>query len=259
MPVDNALYNQPGDIWWDERAPLAALRTSLNPARFGYFRHVLAERLHLNPHGMAALDVGCGGGLLAEEFARLGCRVTGADPAEPALEVARAHAAASGLNITYRVGVGEALPFPDGAFGLVYCCDVLEHVTSPDRVIEEIARVLTVGGVFFFDTINRTFLSNLLAIKLVQEWRITRVAPPNLHDWSQFIKPSELDALLTRRGLERQEIVGILPGASPISALIAMWRYKRGAISVGEYGRRLAFRISANLSVSYAGFALKTS
>jgi 2-polyprenyl-6-hydroxyphenyl methylase / 3-demethylubiquinone-9 3-methyltransferase len=73
MPVDNTLYNRPGDIWWDETAGLSMLRTALNPARFGYFRSVLTERLHINPHGKATLDMGCGGGLLAEEFARSAC------------------------------------------------------------------------------------------------------------------------------------------------------------------------------------------
>jgi len=257
MPVDNTLYNRPGDIWWDEREPFSVLRTSLNPARFGYFRHVLAERMRLNPHGMEALDVGCGGGLLAEEFARLGCRVTGIDPSEPALEIARAHAAGSGLSIAYRAGVGEALPFPDRSFEIVYCCDTLEHVADPDKVIVEIARVLAPGGVFFYDTINRTLLSKLLAIKLLQEWKLTRVAPPNVHDWSQFIKPAELEALITRHGLERQEIVGLMPEFRPIAVIYAMWLYKRGVISVGELGRRLTYRVSGNLSVSYAGYALK--
>jgi 2-polyprenyl-3-methyl-5-hydroxy-6-metoxy-1,4-benzoquinol methylase len=76
--------------------------------------HGGGQRLHIDPHGKATLDVGCGGGLLAEEFARLGCQVTGVDPSEPSLETARAHAAASGLSIDYRAGAGEALPFPDG-------------------------------------------------------------------------------------------------------------------------------------------------
>ncbi len=257
MPADNALYKRSGDIWWDESAIFSVLRTSLNPARFGYFRHVLTERLRLDPHGMATLDVGCGGGLLAEEFARLGCHVTGVDPAEAALGVAREHAVASGLSITYRVGVGEALPFPAETFGIVYCCDVLEHVAALDQVVAEIARVLAPGGVFFFDTINRTFLSKVLAIKLAQEWRATRVLPPNLHDWNQFIKPAELQALMIRHALGRREIVGLMPGLSPFAALYAIWRYKRGAISVGELGRRFAYRVSGNLSVSYAGYAVK--
>jgi 2-polyprenyl-6-hydroxyphenyl methylase/3-demethylubiquinone-9 3-methyltransferase len=257
MPVDNTLYDRPGDIWWDETAGLSMLRTALNPARFGYFHRVLTERLHTNPHGKATLDVGCGGGLLAEEFARLGCQVTGVDLSEPSLETARAHAAASGLAIDYRTGVGEALPFPDQSFEIVCCCDVLEHVTDLDRVIAEIARTLTPGGAFFYDTINRTFLSKLFAIKLAQEWRATRFAPSGLHDWNQFIKPTELQALMGRYGLEPQEVVGLSLGARPIAGLRAIRKFKRGALTAGDLGRRLRARVSRNLSGSYAGFAVK--
>jgi 2-polyprenyl-6-hydroxyphenyl methylase/3-demethylubiquinone-9 3-methyltransferase len=233
------------------------LRTALNPARFGYFRSVLTERLHITPQGKATLDVGCGGGFLAEEFARLGCHVTGIDPSEPSLGTARAHAAASGLSIDYRPGVGEALPFPDHSFEIVYCCDVLEHVTDLDRVIAEIARMLTPGAVFFYDTINRTVLSKLLAIKLAQEWRATRFAPPQLHDWDQFITPTELQALMSRHGLEPQEVVGLSLGVRPIAGLRAIRQYKRGAMTASDLGRRLRASVSSNLSGSYAGYAIK--
>jgi 2-polyprenyl-6-hydroxyphenyl methylase / 3-demethylubiquinone-9 3-methyltransferase len=259
MPVDNTLYNTPGDIWWDETAGLSMLRTALNPARFGYFRMVLTERLHITPQGKAALDVGCGGGLLAEEFARLGCHVTGIDPSGPSLQTARAHAAASGLSIDYRAGVGEALPFLDQSFEIVYCCDVLEHVIDLDRVMAEIARMLTPGGVFFYDTINRTFLSKLFAIKLAQEWPATRFAPPHLHDWEQFIKPTELQALMSRHGLEPQEVVGLSLGARPIAGLRAIRQYKRGVITAGDLGRQLRAHVSRNLSGSYAGYAIKAA
>jgi 2-polyprenyl-6-hydroxyphenyl methylase/3-demethylubiquinone-9 3-methyltransferase len=259
MPVDNTVYDQPGDIWWDETAGLSMLRTALNPARFGYFRSVLTERLRIISHGKATLDVGCGGGFLAEEFARLGCQVTGIDPSALSLETARAHAAASGLSIDYRAGVGEALPFSDQSFEIVYCCDVLEHVVDLDQVIAEIARMLTPGGLFFYDTINRTFVSKVFAVKLAQEWRATRFAPPHLHDWEQFIKPTELQALMTRHGLEPQEVVGLSLRARPIATLRAIWQYKRGAMTAGDLGRHLRARVSRNLSGSYVGYAIKTS
>jgi 2-polyprenyl-6-hydroxyphenyl methylase / 3-demethylubiquinone-9 3-methyltransferase len=259
MPVDNTLYDRPGDIWWDETAGFSMLRTALNSARFGYFRSVLTVRLHVNPQDKATLDVGCGGGFLAEEFARLGCHVTGIDPSGPSLDTARAHAAASGLSIDYRTGVGEALPFPDHSFEIVYCCDVLEHVTDLERVIAEIARMLTPGGVFFYDTINRTFLSKLFAIKLAQEWRATRFAPQHLHDWDQFIKPTELQALLSSHGLAPQEVVGLSLNVRPIAGLCALRQYKRGVITAGDLGRRLQAHISSNLSGSYAGYAIKAS
>src|SRR5882724_7864465 len=104
---------------------------ALNPARFGYMRRVLTEELHLTPTDLRVLDVGCGGGLLAEEFARLGCAVTGVDPSQESLAAAREHAAAQGLAIGYQRSTGEALPCAADSFDVVYCCDVLEHVDDP--------------------------------------------------------------------------------------------------------------------------------
>lgn len=257
MPADNTIYNRPGDIWWDEDEPLSMLRTMLNPGRFGYFRRALTERLGLDPRGKATLDLGCGGGLLAEEFARLGCAVTGVDPSAPSLAIARAHAAASGLAIDYREGSGEALPFADAAFDIVYCCDVLEHVADPDRVVAEIARVLKPGGVFLYDTINRTPLSNLLLITIAQEWRPTRIVPPDLHDWRQFITPSELRAALARHGLAHRETVGLKPAAGLLAMVRDILRQRRGLISFGELGRRIAAEPSKDLSVSYMGYVVK--
>src|SRR3954469_1125281 len=144
MPVDNQLYDTMADSWWDEGGFLHVLR-GLNPARFGYMRRVLVEELGIDPRGRKTLDVGCGGGILAEELARLGCEVTGVDPSEQSLEAARAHARQEGLAIDSRRATGEALPFPDATFELAYCCDVLEHVTDLRRVVAEIARVLRPG------------------------------------------------------------------------------------------------------------------
>lgn len=255
MPVDNTLYDRPGDQWWDDRGAFAGLRVSLNPARLRYFRETLAQ-LGVDPRGAAALDVGCGGGLLAEEFARLGCHVTGVDPAGTALTVARAHAASSGLDITYIAGAGEALPVSDGAFSIVMCCDALEHVADPALVIAECARVLAPGGVFLFDTLNRTWRSRALAIWLIQEWPLTRVVPRGVHDWRQFITPQELVTMAQRAGLDPGGMIGLAPTLS-LRAVAALWRYKRGAITIGDLGRRLPYHLSQDLSVSYAGYARK--
>lgn len=257
MPVDNSLYNRRGDIWWDEREPLSTLRTMVNPGRVAYFRSVLVERLGHDPHELRALDVGCGGGLLAEEFARFGCAVTGVDPSEPSLATARAHAAASGLPIDYRVASGEALPFDDAAFDLVYCCDALEHVDSVERVIAEIARVLRPGGVFLYDTVNRTLLSRLLIIGVAQEWSVTRFLPHGLHDWRMFIKPVELRAIMARHGLVSRGVVGLAPALNPLTLLGALYAFRSGRLSYGQVGARLRFRVSRDCSTSYAGYALK--
>jgi 2-polyprenyl-6-hydroxyphenyl methylase/3-demethylubiquinone-9 3-methyltransferase len=220
-------------------------------------REVVVDRLGIDPRGVATLDVGSGGGLLAEEFAQLGCRVTGIDPSQESIEAARAHASESGLQIEYVSGVGEDLPFDDGSFEVVYCCDVLEHVNDLDRVIAETSRVLRPGGLYLYDTLNRTVRSKLIAIKLMQEWRATAFMEPDLHDWRMFIKPSELHGLLGRRGLENRDLVGISPAPNPIALIREMRRRVRGQISYAELGRRIGMRRSRDKSVIYAGYAVK--
>jgi 2-polyprenyl-6-hydroxyphenyl methylase/3-demethylubiquinone-9 3-methyltransferase len=259
MPVDNEIYNRLSSTWWDEQAPLAILRTGANPGRFGYFREVLLKQVGVDPAGKQALDVGCGGGLLAEEFARLGCQVTGIDPSDPSLATARAHARQSGLDIAYRVGVGEALPFADETFDLAYCCDVLEHVNDLAQVLSEISRVLRRGGLFFYDTINQTVQSKLIVIKLLQEWKSTSFLPPKTHDWNMFIKPQRLQELMTQQGLASQDMVGLKPAASLLAIIGSLRQCKRGKLSVAELGSRFHFQQSKDTSVPYMGYAIKAA
>src|SRR3954471_6500181 len=221
MPVDNQLYDRLADTWWDEDGWLNLLRTVMNPARFDYLRDAVGAH-GLDPRGATALDVGCGGGLLAEEVARLGFRVTGVDPSAPSLETAREHARAAELDIEYREGVGEALPVADAAFDLVYCCDVLEHVDDVPAVLREIRRALKPGGLFVYDTINRNPLSKLFVIKLLQEWDFTRVVEPGLHDHAMFIKPRELERDLRAAGLEPRGSEGLSGAANPLVFLRLM-------------------------------------
>ena len=257
MPVDNAIYDRHADWWWRDDALPIVLRLGYNPARLGYMRRVIEQVHGIDPRGKAVLDVGCGGGLLAEEFARLGCRVTGVDPSSGSTEMACQHAREAGLHIDYRTAPGEQLPFTDASFDLVYCCDVLEHVDDLDRVLAESARVLRPGGLYLFDTINRTFRSWLLAIKLFQDWDATRFMEPNLHDWRMFITPGELKRALHRHGLRHRQFVGLVPGLSPIAAIGHMRRRRRGELSFSEFARRLAMREGRDTSVSYAGYAVK--
>lgn len=147
--IDNALYNEQGGTWWDENQCLHLLKSSVNPARVGYFRRLLDHVLKFDYRGAAALDVGCGGGILAEEFAAMGFHVTGIDPSEQSLNTARQHARSMGLSLQYQQGTGESIPFADNAYPVVYCCDVLEHVRDLPKVIGEIYRVMKPGGVFF--------------------------------------------------------------------------------------------------------------
>ena len=257
MPVDNQLYDRLADTWWNDDSLLSLLRTSINPARFGYMRRVLVEELGIDPRGKTALDVGSGGGLLAEEFARLGFRVTGIDPSAESVATAREHAESESLEIEYTVGAGEQLPFPDESFDIAYCCDVLEHVDDLDRVLAETSRVLKPGGIYLYDTINRTRRSKLVVINLMQEWRSTALMEPNLHDWDMFIKPSELTAAMARAGLENRDVVGIGPARNPVSLLIDMRRRARGDMTYGDFGARNKFRETRDKSLLFAGHALK--
>lgn len=256
MPVDNAVYDAPGDIWWDETKPLNALRTAINPGRVGYLRRVV-KRLGIKPQGLKALDVGCGGGIMAEEVAAMGFAVIGVDPSRQSIATARNHAARSGLQIDYRESAGESLPFKDASFDLVYCCDVLEHVRDVGRVIAEAARVLKPGAPYVYDTINQTPVSWLVMIKLFQEWRSTAFMPPALHDWNQFIKPSELRRQLGEAGLENVEMLGLKPAANPVRLFILLRQVKQGRMTPAEMGRRSAMAISKDMSVLYVGHALK--
>ncbi|MEW6442214.1 MAG: bifunctional 2-polyprenyl-6-hydroxyphenol methylase/3-demethylubiquinol 3-O-methyltransferase UbiG [bacterium] len=253
--VDNEVYRRMGHAWWDDAVGgFSTIRFFVNPVRFGYFDRVLRRE---GPRGgaLTLLDVGCGGGILAEDFARAGARVTGIDPAPESIEAARAHAAESGLKIEYRVGSGEHLPFADTSFDVAACCDVLEHVDDLARVVGEIARVLKPGGLFLYDTINRTLMSKVAVIKVMQEWRSTAFAPPNSHVWEKFIKPAEFCALLRAHGFEQREMRGISTRRSPLGVWLDFRRRVKGRISFRELGQRLAFCESHDLRVSYMGFA----
>jgi 2-polyprenyl-6-hydroxyphenyl methylase/3-demethylubiquinone-9 3-methyltransferase len=259
VPIDNQLYDRLGQTWWDETAFLNVLRSGLNPARFGYMRRVLEDTLGVDPAGRRTLDIGCGGGLLAEEFARLGCRVTGIDPSEASLVTAGAHAEQSGLDIDYHHGFGEDLPFEDASFDTVYCCDVLEHVRDLPRVIAETARVLRPGGIYLYDTINRTLRSRLIAIKLWQEWPSTAFMEPDLHDWNMFIKPRELQALMLGNALAPGPIQGIAPALNPVSLIRVLRQRARGEMDFAEFGRRIRLSESRDRSVLYAGYAVRAA
>jgi len=257
VPIDNDVYDRLGRSWWDETNPLNILHGSLTPGRFAYFQRVLTPYFKGQVSGKRALDVGCGGGFLAEEFARLGFEVVGVDPSRVSVETARSHAASSGLRIEYRVGGGEELPVEDSGFDLVYCCDVLEHVSNVDRVLSETARAMKPGGLYLFDTVNRTITSKLIAIKAMQDWAPTRVFDVTVHDWQMFIKPAELADGLARHGLVVGEMVGLGPRARMPSVLLNFVRARTGRITYGELSRRLNAGEQTSMAISYMGFATR--
>lgn len=159
------------------------------------------------------LEVGCGGGLICRELARRGAVMTGIDPSEGALTDARKYVQALHLTQTVSLeqGYAEALPYADGSFPVIVCLDVLEHVADLQATIREIARVLAPGGLFIFDTINRTLLARLALIWIGERFFQKQGLVPGLHDYHAFIKPVELESLISQHGLQVQELTGFMP------------------------------------------------
>ena len=254
--INNEVYKADGDIWWKPDTILHLLKTSVNPWRVGYGKDII-KRLGIDPKGKTALEVGSGGGILAEEIARMGFIVTGIDPAEQSVVTASNHAKVSGLDIKYEKGMGENLPYTDASFDVVFCCDVLEHVQDLPKVISEISRVLKPGGVFIYDTVNRTFISKVVAIKIWQEWKRWAFMPPNIHVWDMFITPDEIKALLQKSGFEWKEHKGSSPNVSVPKMLGYLRKRAKGEWTYEDLGKNFWLVESKDMNILYAGYAIK--
>jgi ubiquinone biosynthesis O-methyltransferase len=200
---DLSIYDTYASHWWDGSQRWLRTLQNLVPARLQYF-----DRL-ANWAGTDVLDLGCGGGFMAVALAQRGANVTGIDPAEKAIAIARLHASAENLGIRYMVGTGESLPLADQSMDRVVCVDVLEHVTNLNQVISEVRRVLRPDGLFLFDTINRTAIANLVVVFFGE--RIFRILPLGTHDHAKFIKPVELTSALRAHGFIVSQFVGLGP------------------------------------------------
>ncbi len=195
------IYDDVAAQWWSDDIRWVRTLKNMVPGRLGYFDKLIDWQ------GKAVLDLGCAGGFMAEALDDRGAQVTGIDPAAEAIAAATAHA--QGRDITYDVGVGEALPYMDGQFDAVVCVDVLEHVQDLDQVLREVARVLKPGGMFLFDTINRNIIARLATITIAED--ILHLLPKGTHDPAMFIKPAELLAGLESAGMEPAKITGLGP------------------------------------------------
>jgi 2-polyprenyl-6-hydroxyphenyl methylase / 3-demethylubiquinone-9 3-methyltransferase len=204
MRNDQSMYHTYAAGWWTGRHRWLRTMHNLVPPRLKCFDGIVKDW-----RGMSVLDLGCGGGFMAEALVRRGAKVIGIDPSAPAIQAAREHAKAEGLDIDYRVASGENLPVPDGSLACVVAVDVLEHVADPALVLDEIRRVLKPGGMLLFDTINRTMLSSFIFVFLGEV--VLRIGPRGAHDSAKFIKPSELQAKLLLRGFEVGPMAGLGP------------------------------------------------
>ncbi|MGE5268405.1 MAG: bifunctional 2-polyprenyl-6-hydroxyphenol methylase/3-demethylubiquinol 3-O-methyltransferase UbiG [Thiohalocapsa sp.] len=198
--------------WWDPRGSFRPLH-QINPARIDFIRsrllaHFRREETSLRPFsGLRLADIGCGGGLVAEPMARLGFAVTGIDAAAPAVVAARAHAAAGGLEIDYRVADIEALAAAGERFEAVLALEIVEHVADRDAFFAALARLVAPGGAFIGATLNRTARSFALAI--VGAEYLLGWLPRGTHDWRRFVRPSEFVSGLRRRGLATTALRGL--------------------------------------------------
>ena len=191
--------------WWDPEGKFKPLHM-LNPCRLDYITRQVAgefDRDLSRPRpfeGLRILDIGCGGGLLSEPMARLGAEVVGADAAERNIPVARIHAERAGLTIDYRHTTAESLAAAGEAFDAVLNMEVVEHVADPQAYLNACHALLKPGGLHICSTINRNPKSYAMAIfgaEVVMRW-----LPRGTHDWSKFITPDELFAMLEKAGLE---------------------------------------------------------
>jgi 2-polyprenyl-6-hydroxyphenyl methylase/3-demethylubiquinone-9 3-methyltransferase len=187
--------------WWDRDGDFRPLH-DINPARARF----IGDRVDLQ--GRAVLDIGCGGGILAETLAAAGARVSAIDMAEAPLAVARIHLKAAGLEIDYRRGTAESEAAERAdSYDVVTCLEMLEHVPDPASVVAACARLVKPGGHVFFSTINRNPKSFLMAI-LGAEY-VLRLLPRGTHEYAKLIRPSELDTWVRAAGLELREIAGM--------------------------------------------------
>jgi 2-polyprenyl-6-hydroxyphenyl methylase / 3-demethylubiquinone-9 3-methyltransferase len=201
---DLSIYEKHANEWWSGKTRWLRTLHKMAPARLRMIDPIVGDWINKD-----VLDLGCGGGFLAEEMARRGARVVGVDPSRGAIGAAVDHARRSGLRIDYMVGVGENIPLADGSFDVVACVDVLEHVADLSLVLAQVRRVLRPGGLFVFDTINRNWLAKLVIVTLGEQ--VVRLLPEGTHDPNLFIKPSELSEALTLAGFELGPMKGFGP------------------------------------------------
>jgi 2-polyprenyl-6-hydroxyphenyl methylase/3-demethylubiquinone-9 3-methyltransferase len=199
--------------WWNPEGEFRSLHR-LNPARLEFIRGRLQRHFGRDPKslapfaGLRLLDIGCGGGLIAEPMARLGFAVTGIDADAAAVATARGHAETAGVSIDYRAAAAEDLAQERERFDVVLALEVVEHVTDPGLFFAAACALVRPGGALIAATINRTMKAYLLAIlgaEVVLRW-----LPRGTHRWEKFLRPSELAALVRAQGMAVEELCGMV-------------------------------------------------
>lgn len=220
-------FDAPHREWWDPKGSFISLHM-INPLRFQYFYEKIGDLKN-----KTVLDIGCGGGLLSEEFAKKGGRVTGIDLSENAIRAAREHAEGAGLEIEYLLASpSDLVREGKGPYDVVVCAEILEHVDDLEGFVRDAASLLKDGGYFFFTTVNRTWLSRVLVIYLAEH--ILRLIPKGAHRYDMFIRPSTLVKVLKKNRIHVKELKGMV--FDPL---------------------KLTFRLSESTAVNYLGYGIK--
>lgn len=202
-PAELARFSALAHRWWDPGSDFKPLH-DINPLRLDYI-----ERRSGGLAGKRTVDVGCGGGILAEAMARAGATVTGIDLSDKALGVARLHQLESGVGVDYRLIAAEALAVEEPAgFDVVTCMELLEHVPAPASTVAACAMLVKPGGLTVFSTINRNPKAYLLAV--IGAEYVLQLLPRGTHDYARFLKPSELTAFARRAGLAPDDLIGMI-------------------------------------------------
>ncbi|MCB1867095.1 MAG: bifunctional 2-polyprenyl-6-hydroxyphenol methylase/3-demethylubiquinol 3-O-methyltransferase UbiG [Gammaproteobacteria bacterium] len=197
-----AKFEELASRWWDPDSEFKPLH-EINPLRLDYIDRIAGL------YGKRVLDVGCGGGILAESMARLGADVTGIDMGKAPLEVARLHLLESGQQVDYKqIPVEQLAQEIPGSFDVVTCMEMLEHVPDPASVVRACADLTRPGGTVFFSTINRNPKSYMLAI--IGAEYLLGLLPKGTHDYARFIRPSELDQWIRSAGLQARNMMGMV-------------------------------------------------
>jgi len=200
-PAELAKFDTLASRWWDTEGDFKPLH-DINPLRLDWIRR------HVQLSGCRALDIGCGGGILAESMAAANATVTGIDMAEGPLSVARLHQHESGINVDYRQATAEDLAAKEaGDYDIVTCLEMLEHVPDPSQIVQSCAALVRPGGHVFFSTINRNPKSFLFAI--VGAEYVLKLLPSGTHDYARFIRPSELETWARGAGLQLSASIGM--------------------------------------------------
>ncbi len=200
-PAEISKFSDLAHKWWDKNSEFKPLH-AINPLRLSYINN------HADINSKTVLDVGCGGGILAEAMSKAGATVTGIDMAEASLNVAKLHALESELNIDYQMISAEDFAEQHaGTYDVVTCLEMLEHVPDPASIVQSCAKLVKPGGYVFFSTINRNPKAWLMAIAGAEH--ILRLLPKGTHEYSRFIKPSELGNHARSAGLSLLDISGM--------------------------------------------------